>query len=36
MIKNCTFNNAAEPSIIQYVDKLVLENCNQPEERKEE
>ncbi len=34
-IKNCTFNNAAEPSVIQYVDKLVLENYNQPEKERE-
>ncbi len=29
-IKNCTFNNADQPSIIQYVDKVVLENYSQP------
>jgi polygalacturonase len=35
-IRNCTFSNPAEPSIIEYVNKLVLENYTQPEEEREE
>jgi hypothetical protein len=34
--KNCTFRSPAEPSVIEFVDKPVLENYSQPEEEREE
>lgn len=29
-IANCTFKNASKPSVIEYVDQLLLENVTQP------